>query len=311
MTVLPRCSMPPVDPSPHNLGRKAMTWSRVARCLAIPLVALSVLGAAQPSLAQSLDHFTCYEVKTTSGTAAFVALPGVSLVDQFRASTVEVKKPKLLCAPTNKLNEDSTAPSHPDHLEDYQIKPAVAFAPVLDQEIVDQFGTIFVDVKKPVALEVPSAKSRTSSPPPPTNPPLDHFTCYKVKVTKGTPSFLRVPGVTLEDQFGSLTVDVIKPTRLCAPTDKNSEAPGAENHPDHLMCYRVRQTSLPKFATVSPLFVSNQFGPLTLDARKPVELCVPAVTACRMGRAARPAATWRVRLRVVSSVVMVFPPFVN
>src|SRR5437667_10336554 len=115
---------------------------------AAALVAVVISGGSAPALAQILfatatstptptptptpflDHFTCYRVRTPSGTAAFVAVPGVSLVDQFRSSTVEVKKAKFLCAPTNKNDEDPSAPSHPDHLEDYGIKPATPFAPM-------------------------------------------------------------------------------------------------------------------------------------------------------------------------------------
>ncbi len=35
----------------------------------------------------------------------------------------------------------------------------------------------------------------------------DHFECYKIAVTSGTPKFVAVPGVTLQDQFGSMTVN--------------------------------------------------------------------------------------------------------
>src|SRR6185369_13004606 len=72
-------------------------------------------------------------------------------------------------------------------------------------------------------------------------------------------------------------VQVKKPSRLCVPVNKNNEEPGAETHADHLLCYQVKQTSFPRFVTVSPLFVNDQFGPETLDARKPKELCVPAL----------------------------------
>ncbi len=230
---------------------------------------------AQPAVAQ-LDHFTCYKSRTTSGTLKFVQT-GASLVDTFRSSTVTVKKPKLLCAPTNKNGEDPTAPTHPDHLMDLQIKPTVKFTAVLNQQISNQFGSIRVDVKKPVALQVPTAKDVDGpTPPEPVSPVPDHFTCYKVKVTKNTPKFVRILGVTLQDQFGSMTVDVIKPRRLCVATNKNNEEPGAENHPDHLMCYKVRQTNLPRFVTVPGLYLNNQFGPHRLDAKKPAEVCLPS-----------------------------------
>jgi len=97
-----------------------------------------------------------------------------------------------------------------------------------------------------------------------------------VKTTRGTPKLARIPGVTVEDQFGAMTVEVRRLQRLCVPANKNDEAPGAENHPDHLICYRIRQTGGARFASQGPLFVANQFGSETVDARRPQELCVPA-----------------------------------
>ncbi len=203
-----------------------------------------------------------------------------------------MKKPKFICAPTNKNGEDPTAPSHPDHLEDYSIRPATKLTQVVNQRIVNQFGEIRVDLKKPVALQVPTAKDPDGPPPAePSSPAVDHFTCYKVKVTSGTPKFVRQSGVTLQDQFGSMTVDVIKPRRLCLPTNKNAEEPGAENHPDHLMCYRIRQTSLPKFVKVPGIFTNNQFSPGRLDARKPAEVCVPSLRNPPTGPTVTPTPT--------------------
>ncbi len=246
-------------------------WVRRAASTAIALL------IAFPALARATDHFTCYSTGTTSQTPRFVDVEGVGVVDAFRSSTVEVKKPKFFCAPTNKNNEDPTAPSHPDHLTDFKVKPTVKFTPVLGQHLLDQFGTLTLDVKKPATLQVPSEKSTSATPPTPAVPGVDHFQCYGVRVSSGTAKFVTVPGVTIQDQFGSMTVDVKKPTRLCAPADKNNEAPGAETHADHLLCYKVKQTSLPKFVKVVGLFVNHQFGPQRLDAKKPKELCVPAL----------------------------------
>jgi hypothetical protein len=233
---------------------------------------LPVHAAAQP-----LDHFTCYKAKTTGGTQAFSPRSGVSLRDSFGAATVEVKRPRLFCLPTNKNGEDPSAPSHPDHLEDYLIKPAVRFTPRLGQRVSDQFGTLILDLKKSLALQVPTAKSATATPPPPSSTALDHFQCYKAKTPKGAAKFVAIPGVTIEDQFGTMTVTVKKPRRLCLPVDKNDESPSAENHPGHLMCYQIKQTSSPRFAGVAGLYTNDQFGPERLDARKPFELCVPAL----------------------------------
>ncbi len=226
-----------------------------------------------------LDHFTCYQAGASKSSVKFPGIPnppGISLVDQFGGTTAAVQKPKYLCAPTNKNGEDPTAPSHPDHLEGYQHKTAIPFTKRLDQRVVDQFGQLVVDVVKPSHVMVPTAKSLVSTPPAPADPAVDHFQCYKVS-DRTSPKFPGT-GTPVEDQFGAMTVEVRKPKFLCAPVDKNGEEPGAEAHAGHLMCYQVKQVSLPKFVKRTNLFTANQFGAETLDAKKPTELCVPALT---------------------------------
>jgi len=229
-----------------------------------------------------LDHFTCYKAGATSGSVKFPGIPnppGVSLVDQFGTSTAEVKRPKFLCAPTNKLGEDPTAPTHPEHLTGFQIRNSTAPTFPTNIKVVDQFNTggLFVDAKRQSHLLVPTAKNLSATPPTPTMFVTDHFECYKVGVTSGTPKFMPVPGVTVQDQFGTMHVDVKKPKYLCTPVDKNGEDPTAPNHVPHLMCYQVKQVDPVPFMKMVGIFVNNQFGPEQLDAKKPSDLCVPAL----------------------------------
>jgi len=212
----------------------------IGRCRAATRVVLSIAPLAlvlAPALAAAAapDHFSCYKAAYAPGAAHFAAVTGVSVVDAFGSATVTVKKPQYLCAPTDKNGEDPTAPSDPDHLTDFLIKPSTPFTTVPALHVTDQFGSLTIDVKKPYTLQVPSAKSLSATPAAPTNPAVDHFQCYKMKVTSGTAKFVTVTGVTAQDQFGTITVDVKKPKRFCAPVDKNGEALGAETHPDYLM----------------------------------------------------------------------------
>jgi hypothetical protein len=245
----------------------------MAAALATVAAALAVGTSAG---AQATDHFTCYKARTTSGTPPFTAIASVAVVDQFRSSTVAVRRPQLLCAPTSKNGEDPSAPTHPDHLEDYEVAPATRFAPVRNRTYVDQFGSHALDVKRPLSLQVPTAKSLSAPPPAPANPAVDHFQCYRVNRARGAAKFTPIAGVTLADQFGTMTVELRRLRRLCVPANKNGEEPGAESHPDHLLCYQVKQTDAPRFQTRTPVFTRNQFGPETLDAITPRELCVPA-----------------------------------
>jgi hypothetical protein len=122
-----------------------------------------------------------------------------------------------------------------------------------------------------------AATSLTAPPPLPAAPNPDHFQCYVVKGTSGTPRFTPVLNVPLADQFASVRVDVRKPVRLCLAVDTNGEDPGAPAHPGVVLCYQAKPArGSPKFAGVNPIFANNPFGPQTMRATKLKELCVPS-----------------------------------
>ncbi|MEO7436334.1 MAG: hypothetical protein ABI080_12710, partial [Candidatus Binatia bacterium] len=119
---------------------------------------------------------------------------------------------------------------------------------------------------------VPTSKSLAGTPAPPMFPTLDHFKCYKVALVK-----TRVPGVKVDDQFGTVTVDVKKPLHLCVAVDKSGEgipAPGQAT-----MCYLVRTTSgtpPPQKHLPNTLYTTHQYGSDALEVFGPRELCVPS-----------------------------------
>jgi hypothetical protein len=214
-------------------------------------------------------HFQCYEVDRQ----AFPTISGITLLDAFGSSTVDVRRFKRFCAPANKNGEDPAAPTRPGHLAGYEITHVdPRFQARSSQTVTNQFGTIVVDVIRPDILMVPSAKSLISSPPELDPLTIDHMTCYRVKRGR-----TRVPNITVQDQFGTLTVDIKRPVRLCIATDKNGEGipvPGAQT-----MCYEVRPARSPRFKAPNPLFINNQFGPMTIDITRPTELCVPSIAS--------------------------------
>ena len=127
---------------------------------------------------------------------------------------------------------------------------------------------------KTLALPGPTA--------PPTDPNVpDHFQCYKVKRSKGSPKFQKVLGVTVQDQFGTVKLDLLKPIRLCAPANKNHEDPTAPSHRFHLLCYKTKNSAFGMAQT----YTNDQFGPaqpLLIHRR---ELCVPST---KNGAGSRP-----------------------
>jgi hypothetical protein len=219
-----------------------------------------------------LRHFECYEEPN----AAFPTV-AVSLVDRFGPSTVNLTRRKRICNPADKNGEDPSAPFDPNHLTGYLIKQtSPRFVPLTGVTVTNQFGTIVIDLAKPDYLLVPAAKSQIGPPGPLANPAVDHFKCYKVR--KGR---TRVAGINLTDQFGSFTFDVKRPLRFCVAVDKNGE--GIRDPSAALMCYKGRQTSLPRFRGIAPIFIDDQFGAATTSVDHLSELCVPSVIPCGDG----------------------------
>jgi hypothetical protein len=232
-----------------------------------------------------LDYFMCDKSKLTTSSPPFTPQLGVPVVDRFGSLTVDIKKAAAVCNPANVNNTRPGAQLHVEHGVSYQsrvTRNTLKFVKVLNQKVMNTpFGTTFVDVKRPARLFVPSAESLVSLPAPLASPYTDHLQCYKISKARGSASFVEVPGVVVVDQFESfLTVTVRKPSMLCVPVNVNGAQPGAENpafHPEVLLCYKVKRPQGFKFATVTPIFINNELGPLILSATKTEQLCVPSL----------------------------------
>jgi len=214
-------------------------------------------------------HFQCYEVDRDP----FTAINGVSADDKFGDSTVNVVRQKRLCAPADKNDEDPGAPADPNHLLGYEIKqPDPRSAPIRNVVVNNQFGSLVVDIIRPDILMVPTAKSLTGPVAPLANP-TDHFKCYVVARS----AKFRRNDVKVDDQFGTMMIDVKKPTRLCVAVDKNDE--GVINPASELLCYQMKQATRPRFQGPEPIFINNQFGPDHIRLTRPTEFCVPSVSS--------------------------------
>jgi hypothetical protein len=223
------------------------------------------------------DHFTCYKIKRTRGEPKFVPLT-VTVADQFQSVTSTVLKPIRLCAPANKNGEDPSAPTHAAHLTSYGVRSTAPFAPRI-ADVVTQFGTHTIAVVKPKRLLVPTAKSLVALPPA-LAAPIDHFQCYRVKRAPGTVRAARITGVTVDTQLETgATLDLVKPLRLCVPADKNGESPGAAQHPDQLLCFRVKSTG---GIGSTRVFLTNQFEQREYPLSQRREFCVPARPAAAL-----------------------------
>jgi hypothetical protein len=221
-----------------------------------------------PMPTPKVDHFTCWTTNNISGQQYS---PIVSLEDRFSTSTAGVLPAKFLCAPTNKLNEDPEAPFHPEHLRWYPIHILSGTFTQKTINVVDQFhpNGVFVKILKPSVLLVPTVKSLSAPPALPDSFVTDHFQCYKGQFG----NFVPVPGVTIQDQFGTTTVKVFHPLFFCPAVNKNHETPSAPKSDRALVCYKLQ---IAPGSMLTQAFINNQFGPASMYVRKRKLLCVPA-----------------------------------
>ena len=218
--------------------------------------------------------FQCYEVDHSY----VEPIRGLSVVDRYGSGTIEVaasSRVKRICNPADMNGKYPDALSNPDHLTGYLIsKRTPRFKLVRNQRVVNELGEIVVSVVKPVALLVPSTESLVGTPPPVGEPTIDHFQCYNVRGAR-----TRVANVQVVDAFGSLTLNIKRPSRLCTAADKRGE--GILDPQANLMCYTVRAASTDQSfrGPAGPVYISNQFGNDSLRVTRPTELCIPSTVS--------------------------------
>ena len=269
------------------------------------------------------DEYMCYQSGASKVPAqAKFAGAELSSKDQFENTAFRnLTASKILnhCNPV-------TVPSAPGgnsavHLVEYGIKDskahvnAVKFAaPGTAFNLMDRFGTVKVTISKPRSMLVRSAKScDVASPatcpiaaaPQIANPgSTSDFTCYSVKGPK-----ISIPAGTFDDQFAQpATYSLAKITEVCAPTNKgNGGSLGANTTAAqkqvHLICYGFKRSG-PKFVVHrvedgdSMIFTSTG---LYLDAKKPSQVCIPALKAVDPAVPAAPAVPTKLITQTVAA----------
>jgi hypothetical protein len=133
----------------------------------------------------------------------------------------------------------------------------------------DQFEMGTATVKKGKALCAPADTGAG------VNDDVTHMTSYILKSDVAHVS----QTVTVTDQFGTLSLDTVKPQRLLVPTNKGlGSAPGTDpaTNRNHFKCYKVKRTpQTPKFEQAAGVHVVDQFEDRLYDIKKPTRLCVP------------------------------------
>jgi hypothetical protein len=208
-----------------------------------------------------IRHYQCYELHEGSRDATDVALD-----DRIGTGNVTVRRAKRLCAPADKNDEDQPAPQQSEHLVAYEATQNNFFQPRV-ASVANQFGAFNVTLKRVDFALVPANKSLVSAPPAPAGT-INHYKCYALAQSK-----FRRDGLKVDDQFGTTTVTIKRPSRLCVAADKNAE--GIPQPEFHLLCYQARKTAGSR--TRPTVFTTDQFGSAEHTVFGARELCVPTV----------------------------------
>ena len=222
------------------------------------------VGDACDGLCNTCTTFQCYEIKP-----AVIPPKTVTEEDRFGSQAVTLRYPHRMCVPVERTDGGYVDPL--PHLTGYETL-RTPFKQRTNQTITNQFGSIVLDLVRRDVVMVPSAMSLAGTPAPLPLPTIDHYQCYRTKRSTGQPRFSPI-SVSVANEIETATHTLVRPYRLCVPTNKNGEDPTAPVHPALLLCYRSKAG--PRFGTVD-MSIDNQFGS---DGGKLIhrrELCVPS-----------------------------------
>jgi hypothetical protein len=263
----------------------------------------------------ALDHYKCYQAKQkkkvcqrdltteckvesdcTMGGICLQRFPkgvNVALTDQFETVSVEVKKPRNICPPTEKVPQGPPV-SNPDlYYKEYQIKGGAKLR--LRVLATDQFGDHVLELGGPRFLLLPTHKDLVEPIAAPIPGQYDHYLCRQAKHKKKTCTgdlttncrsdgdcaaaggtcdlgFQSISTQQLDDQFGSQSVEVKKIKYFCTPVVKTPPGLPIVNEIDHLVGYQLKGSDL-----TETVHTNNQFGPEVVTTKKPKTLYVPAL----------------------------------
>lgn len=209
------------------------------------------------------DHYLCYGARQLG---APFAQREVTVEDRFGQALATVRKPQHVCNPADKNGEGIDDPTA--HLMCYRAwEPGLQR---LDVVVENQFGQQTLRVMRPHTLCTPAEKDAV-----PSALNIDGFRCYKVSGTARFPQ----SQVTVEDQFETRELTVVRPKYLCNPADDDGE--GFVNPQGYLTCYKVRDVSgQPRFQSrevdIVDRFAQQDSNVLRARVRAPSLLCVPS-----------------------------------
>jgi hypothetical protein len=246
----------------------------VLAILVVPFAASAQVGP----FSTNLDHYTCYKGKV------FKPFPGikdtnptVTLNDSIESGDYTKFKESGMCLPTDKNSESMI--DDITHMKAYKIKGLVKHPKTTGNSAYNQLGKITLDTIKVSKLLVPATKDLPSAQVAPAAPNsathnVDHYKCYKAKVTKGTPKMAKGLVISLSDQWeAARDFEVKKPAELCIATDKNGE--GIQDALGNLVCYKGKFAT--KHTARTGYWFVDQLIAHKMDSKKEDLVCLPSL----------------------------------
>jgi Tol biopolymer transport system component len=171
-------------------------------------------NGADPSAPAHPAHLVSYDLRHTGPQPP---LPRrLSVVNALGSIAVDLVKADFLMAPSAKSLDAPPPPLDPvsiDHFQCYRVTRARTRASGLT--IVDELGTLVVDVKRPRRLCVPVDKNGES---PGAALHADALMCYDVRLATSSRRFVGPRQLFIANELGSATVERLRPTELCLPS---------------------------------------------------------------------------------------------
>ncbi len=189
----------------------------------------------------------------------------MALEDPLGPSLAQIRGVDRLCAPADVNGADPAAPSLPDELTSHMLQRVRDFQRLRDVVVSNALGTSTVDLVRPIAVLIPSAKSLVGPPSPLDPAGVDHYRCYR---TRGA---TERGDITVVDDQGTYTVKKRQPQRLCLAAAADG---GSILDPStHLLCYRI--VTDPRRGPRGDLYhLRNELGAFALKTRRTAEVCL-------------------------------------
>lgn len=222
------------------------------------------------------NDYVCHKMRrwNTESEAPYVFDPIDSLpvANEIEAGAVKVKKAIGACVPTEVDDGGLYEPAA--HFVHYKTKPVGGSLPHERQFgviVTDRFGTWSFDTIKADRLLSPATADWPLLPPDPIL--ANHHQCYRVRPSPGSAKLPKGTQVMTEDRVEDQLYDVRKANRLCIATDAGTGLPDPDAH---LMCYIIRRAHGTQPSAWFADRFEDSFGQVSLLAKKPELLCVPA-----------------------------------